>query len=403
VCLGSAWFFIKWNFANAVASRLDIERKESLTVADWLTTLSPGDPQTHYAAAVLFDKTFNPADLARSVREYEMAAALSPNNYLTWLDVGKARNTSGDREGAEAAFRRALDLAPNYSAVQWAYGNFLVRQGRVDEGFSLIARAAASNPSYSIPAVQIAFQMLDGDLTAIKASLGESDVTTAAMANVLVKASRFQESFDAWSGIRDKSNFKALGDELVNEMAAGKQYRLAARVASDVAPEDADKPTVGQISNGGFESGVKQRGAGLFEWKIAEGAEPQIGLSDGQKRSGRYSLFLVFNSFETAAFRQVSQIAPVVPGATYEFEVFYRADLKTAALLKWEIGDASTAAIAITPAVTQTNEWTPLRVRFTVPITSDAIQVRLVREGCSGPSCPMTGRISFDDLSLKPV
>ena len=61
------------------------------------------------------------------------------------------------------------------------------------------------------------------------------------------------------------------------------------------------------ISNGSFENGLKLRNAGLFEWQIAEGGEPQIGLSESVKRTGRYSLFLTFNSFQAVEFRTVWQ------------------------------------------------------------------------------------------------
>src|SRR5687768_4449387 len=111
LCLIALFFFIKWHFANAIADQLDSARPESRLVADWLSRTAPGDPQIHFLAVALFEKTFDPADLRRSVYEYEKAAALSPYNYVMWLNLGKARNLSGDTAGAESAFRRAFELA----------------------------------------------------------------------------------------------------------------------------------------------------------------------------------------------------------------------------------------------------------------------------------------------------
>jgi tetratricopeptide (TPR) repeat protein len=321
-----------------------------------------------------------------------------------WVNVGKARSLNGDTAGAEIAFRRAIELAPNYAAVQWVYGNFLVRQGSTDEGFKLIAKAAASNPEYSAPAVTTAIQIFDGNLNAIRKAMGDSDITNAALANVMTSQKRFDEAWDAWSRLSDKNSdkHKRLGETLVTLMAGAKEFQFAARIYADIQTGEGEKPAVGKIANGGFEDGVKLRNAGLFEWQIADGAEPQIGLSDGQKRSGKYALFMLFNSFETAGFRSVSQNVPVEPGAVYEFEVFYRSDIKTTALLKWEIGDGvTTGAIASTEPLTAAADWTPVRVRFTVPEVSDGVIVRFVRQGCSGPTCPVTGRISFDDLSIR--
>ncbi len=67
VCIASAWFFVKWNFANVVASALDTNLPESKTVVESLVEMAPDDPQTHFIAARLYEKTFDDADLAKSL------------------------------------------------------------------------------------------------------------------------------------------------------------------------------------------------------------------------------------------------------------------------------------------------------------------------------------------------
>ena len=204
LCVVTAWFFIKWNFANAVSSRLDTKRAEFKPVADWLIQMAPGDPQTHLTAARIYQRTFDSGDLARSLNEYEMAAALSPYNYLNWADLGKARSLNGDSDGAEAAYKRALQLAPNYAAVQWVYGNSLIRQGKTDEGFSLIAKAAAANSDYSQPAVTTALQIFENDTGQVMRSLGDTNVTNAALATALVGQMHFEEAYAAWSKLLNR-------------------------------------------------------------------------------------------------------------------------------------------------------------------------------------------------------
>ncbi|MEO6050242.1 MAG: tetratricopeptide repeat protein [Pyrinomonadaceae bacterium] len=405
LCIAAAWFSIKWNFANAISSRIDPALPESSLVADWLTEIAPSDPQTHYTSALLLEKTFDSSDLTRSLREYELTAALSPHNYVMWLNLGKARSQNGDPAGAEGAYRRALELAPNYSAVQWVYGNSLLRRGETDEGFAMIARSAASSPEYSRTAVTTALQIFDGDLIQVRRVLGDDEVTNAALVTALAGGQRFDDALEAWSKFdaEDKlGKFNKLGETLAGQMAEAKKYQLAAHVAADIRAIEAEKPVVGQVGNGGFENGVKRRSAGVFEWQIAEGGEPQIGLSEEQKRSGNYALFMLFNSFDTASFRVVSQIVAVVPGAEYEFQVFYRSDLKTSAILKWEIVDAATTApIASTPTMALSGDWTSLKAKFIVPPGGDGVVIRLVREGCTGLTCPMTGKAAFDDFSMR--
>lgn len=398
--LAAAWFFIKWNFANAIASRIDTAQPEARSVAEWLIGLAPSDPQTHFTAARAFEQTFNPGDLDRSLLEYETASALSPHHYVMWLNLGRARSLNGDTEAAAAAYSRALEIAPHYSAVQWAYGNTLIRQGKPDDGFAMIAKAAAGNPDYARTTALTALEMYDGDLKRVRQVLGESDSTNASLAAVLAKQGRFDEAFEAWSRLERKD--EKLGTSLIDQMATGKKFALAARISANIATADAEKPVVGQIANGGFESGVKLRNAGLFEWQIPGGTQPQIALAEDGTRGGRYSLVLLFNTFETAAFRSVSQTVAVAPGAVYELEMFYKSDLKTPAALKWEIVDAATSgSLAATPAMTPVVDWTPVKARFTMPPGSDGVIIRLTRDGCVGPSCPANGKMSFDDFSLR--
>lgn len=405
VCVAGAWYFAKWNFANMVASAIDIERPEARLVADPLIQMSPDDPQTHSAAARIFEKTFDANDLTRSLGEYGIATGLSPNNYLFWLDLGKARDGSGDQSGAEVALHRALDLAPNYAAVQWAYGNSLIRHGKTDEGFALVAKAATSGREYSSPAVAMALQIFDGDTAQVRRVLGDTPETNAGLASVLAAQTRYDDAAEAWVKLAaddKRSKYKQMGDKLAEQLAAAKKFNLAARVTADLVAEGGQKPLLGEINNGGFENGVKLRSAGIFEWQIAEGATPQIGLSEGEKHAGRFSLSMSFNTIEPAAFRPVTQTVAVVPGAAYEFEAFYRSDLKTMAAFKWEIGDGATGvAIASTAAITPAADWTPLKVKFTVPAGSDGVVIRFVREGCAGGTCAAGGKLSFDDLSIK--
>jgi len=339
------------------------------------------------------------------LNEYETAVALSPHNYLMWLNLGKARSLSGDTDGAEAAYARSLALAPNYSNIQWVYGNLLLRQGKRDEGFALLAKSDVLNRDYSRTAVATALQLFDGDIVQVRRALGDSDVTNGTLATALAAQKRYDEAFEEWSRLSAESktdNLGELGHTLMGQLAEAKRFRLAAHVAADLQTNEAEKPVPGRVVNGGFETAVKVREAGLFEWKIDEGPEPQISLTEVQKHSGNSSLWMAFDSFKTSGFRAVSQIVAVEPGADYEFEVFYRSDIKTTSVLKWEIANAATGqAIASTESMIAVPDWTSFKVRFKVPTDSDGIVIRLIREGCVGSTCRTTGKISFDDISIR--
>jgi Tfp pilus assembly protein PilF len=195
LCLVCAFFFVKWCLANAIASQVIYKEVADLAI-DW----APDDPQAHYSLAVLYEKSFLAEYLPQSLEEYEKAAALAPNDFRLWLAVGKARERVGDSAGAENALRRALELAPNYTEVQWTLGNVLLRGGKTDEAFVEI-RKVAGDPKYAAPAVSIAWQIFEGDLARIRQNLGDSVSVNAALALFLAKQKRFDEAMQTWCAL----------------------------------------------------------------------------------------------------------------------------------------------------------------------------------------------------------
>ncbi|CAN5338297.1 hypothetical protein BH20ACI2_BH20ACI2_15870 [soil metagenome] len=403
LCLVLSWFFIRWNLGNVIASQVDPKSPDSPMIAEWLTEFSPSDPGTHFLSASVFEKTFNADDLSRAVHEYEVATALSPYNYAMWRSLGRARSLVGDAEGSFKAYRRALELAPNYSGVQWIYGNALLREGETNEGLSIIGNAAAADPQYAKPAIATALQALDGNVDEVRRTMGDTAVINAGLAGVLSSMERLDESFDAWGHLSLESRrteFKSLGETIRNKMIELKRFRMAASIHADIRTDEA--PSVSKVINGGFEEDVKLGNAGIFNWRISDGTHPQVGLSDNIKRSGQYSVLLMFNSFEVSGLRSIDQTIAVEPAAEYELEIFFRSDVRSDATLRWEVADAANLQkIAESEPIAQAADWTPLRIRFRSPAASDGIQVRLVRQGCGGLACPMSGRLLFDDITLR--
>lgn len=399
LCLVCVYFFAKWCFANTLSTR--VLNKD---VADFAVDLAPADPQTHFASAILHEKTFLPEDFKKSLAEYERAAALSPYDFRLWLELGKARERSGDADGAEKALRRAAQLAPNYSQVQWALGNFLLRQGRDAEAFAEIRKAAQGDKTFANPAVLSAWQLFQGDIAKIRDYVGDSDNLRAAFASVLAREKRFDEALEFWNVIPEesrKNEFKANGAEIYQEMLAAKKYRSALRLFAHLAGSDEKQIALGKITNGGFEA-ENPSNPSVFEWQIADGVEPQIGVDNTQRHGGNISLKLIFNNTDGKAFRHISQSVAVDANRRYVFETFYKSELKTATTVKWEIVDAADGKIlAATEPIAANADWTHLKTEFVAPETTEAVIVRLVRVPCTTTLCPITGKIWFDDFSLN--
>ncbi len=400
-CLTAIVFFAKWCFANAIATRAP-----SREVAELSIDLAPNDPQTHYALAVLNEKTFLSEDLPKSLREFEQAVALSPNDFRLWLVYGKERERSGDGAGAELALRKALEFAPNYAQVQWALGNVLLRRGKIREAFSEIHRAAESDVNYRIPAIAAAWQIFDGSLANVKQNIGDSANLNSALMMFLAKQKRFAEAVEIWDALpaeEKKTTLKTEGEALFGELIAAKQYRTALEIQASIDDEsEAKNFALGKIFNGGFEAEVKREKATVFDWQIADGGQPQVGFDDNQKAGGTRSLVIIFNSTDGKDFRRISQIIAVEAVRKYGFSLFYKSDLKTSATLRWEIVDDSNGKVlATTNPISANADWTHLKTEFVTAADTEAVTVRLVRENCKSIICPIAGKVWFDDFSVN--
>lgn len=400
---GIAYFAVQWNFASAIAWRLDPAAPEAALLAPYLVEISPRDPTAHFFLAQFHEKSFEPGSEELAIASYRRAVELSPQNYIYRLALAKALSSAGEFDAAALEFQRTLELAPNNSNVQWVYGNFLIRRGAVDDGFRMIARAVEGNEGYAMPAVALAMQIFEGDVDKLRTAMPDSENLEMALALNLVSAKRFDDAMAAWRRISAAGmteRIRTFGSSMADRFIGMKSYAAGAAIMKDISGRPAAE--AGTVNDPGFEAGVKMRDAGTFDWQIGKGAEPQITLTESGVRAGRYSLLVIFNSFATADFREISQIVLAEPNVEYELEVWYRSDLKTDAKYYWEVLDAATGApLARTPALGATAEWTSAKAAFKLPAGGDAVKLQFVRDGCVGPTCPTTGRIAFDDITVR--
>ena len=399
VCLTAAIFFVKWCFANAIAAHAPNKEVAELTVS-----MAPADPQTHYALAVLNERTFSTETLTKARAEFGQATALSPNDFRLWLAYGKALERDGDAAGAELALKKALALAPNYAAVHWTLGNVLLRRGKTQEGFREIRHAAENDDNYRLAIVSMAWQFFDGNLSEVKQAIGDSTNLSAGLVVFLAKQKRLDEAFEIWTSLpaEGRTIYKTDGEQLFGELLAAKKYRKALRLQNEFNEKsDAEKFVVGKIHNGGFETELTREQASVFDWRIADGRQPQIGPNEEQKHGGSRSIFIIFNSTDGKDYRQISQTIVVESARKYIFNGFYKSNLKTAATLRWEIVDAANdAVLASVNPIAANADWTGFSVPFAISENTEAITLRLTREQCKSIICPISGNVWFDDFSI---
>jgi tetratricopeptide (TPR) repeat protein len=189
-----------WCFASSASINASVKE-----VGDLLVSISPADPQTHFARAAVYEKTFETDDLEIALHEYETAAALAPNNYLLWLSLGSTYGRVGDNVRAEAAFRRAKELAPNYSQVNWALGNFLLREGNDDEGYAELRKAVSGDPKYAASAASTALQFSDDDFDLAHSRLAGISSFEVAFSLLLADQKELNKALEVWNRIEPQA------------------------------------------------------------------------------------------------------------------------------------------------------------------------------------------------------
>ena len=396
VVFAVAVFTFIWCFANTGSSNAEFKE-----VGDLFAWLSPSDPQTHFAAATLHETALESGDFESALREYEIAASLAPDNYLLWLRLASIRGRAGDTLGTEAALRRAAELAPNYSRVQWAFGNFLLREGRDDEAYPLLQKAVAGDASLAPLAAATALQTSDGDVEMVIRKFQNATPVDIALALLLANQKAFNKAIEIWNRIEpvDDDAYRSATKQIRKALIEAKLFKAA--VSMKGPPEVVGGFAFERLTNPGFESPIRAQEADAFDWTVTQGAYPQTGVTDSQKVSGSFGLIILLSGQDQKDFRGISQIVAVQPGASYEFGVNYRTDVKSAATFQWEVSSAKDQhRIAVSQPLTPTQNWIKWTATFSVPADTDGVIVRFVRNDCAATACNATGTFWFDDLSL---
>ena len=409
LALAGSWYASRWYIGNTIAEFAPRLEPDGLDTARSALRLAPNDPWTHWTYAGLEKLSFDAAALQDSVREYEEAVRLAPNDYRFWMDLGRALEQAGDIAGGEKALRRAIELAPAYAYPRWYLGNLLLRAGRGDEAFQELRSAAEADPKLRPQIFNVAWYVFGEDVQAVKNAVGNSATARGEFAVYLVGRQRFDDALGLWASLSaaEKKEQHANGEALMNALTAARRYRAAQSVLRDIAPEGiAPALSAEQFTNGGFESDVAASGVGLFGWQVTSIPQAQVAVDPNYRHGGQRSLRILFKSPSTLDFKNVSQLVTVEPGTQYRFTCFVRTDeLKSAGTPLIEILDGAddrNVLGATAPLAVGRSDWQQLTIDFKSPTTTEAVKVRIVRAACVGdPVCPIYGIVWYDDFNLQ--
>lgn len=100
-------------------------------------------------ALTLTAVTVPPPNLGRALEAQRELVARAPNDVRALNDLGNLLALAGDLEGAEAAYRRALELEPGKASARYNLALLLEQSGRRKEAFKQLRILVSENPGYA--------------------------------------------------------------------------------------------------------------------------------------------------------------------------------------------------------------------------------------------------------------
>jgi tetratricopeptide (TPR) repeat protein len=182
---------------------------------------SPDAAHPHYLRAKIYTER---DETEKAQAELKQAVALRPDFPEAWSDLGQAKKTLLDDDGAFAAFQRAVELDPENAVSQYRLGAEYLRRGEARQAVGHLResyRLAPLNQS-TLNSLQLALRQ-DGQVE-------EAAQIRAKLAGLLRKIDK--ESQDAFNALRLNNEGAAL-EKSGNARAALDKYRQA--VALDPA------------------------------------------------------------------------------------------------------------------------------------------------------------------------
>ncbi|MBI4470575.1 MAG: hypothetical protein HY650_14770, partial [Acidobacteria bacterium] len=138
-----------WAWSHVVAQIRGIRMANVVDDAGrWQAALleEPNQADLHTQLGYYYlNDTMHP-DPLRAIEHFESAVRAHPYDYRGWTELGYAYDQQGRVDSAGSAYMTSVALAPNYAYPRWWWGNFLIRQGRVEQAFQEFARVVEGQP-----------------------------------------------------------------------------------------------------------------------------------------------------------------------------------------------------------------------------------------------------------------
>lgn len=397
------WFAARWQFGDMLGELTNANDPNAKEIGALAVRLAPGDPRANWLLAGTRKNLFAPDAIIETAKSFETVARLAPNDYRWWIELGRAREQSEQFGAAEAAYRRALELSPNYTYTHWQTGNFYLRQNRSDEAFAELKKAAANNSPYRDQVFSIAWDYYDKDTARLDAIAGDAPNVRAGLARFYAGKERAADSLRIWNTLsaEEKETNAPTARTIALAFYDKKFYRYALEFVRSLGIEPEARFEF--VQNGGFEQPIGDVKETYFGWKRLPVDKIEVRLDPTQKHEGSRSLRVAFSGYAEPSLYNIYQYVAVEASANYRLTFWVRTEnLKSGGTPAIEIYNANEDKTIVTSEAfpTGTNDWQQVELKFAAPPNIQAVSIRTARQFC-GANCPIFGSVWYDDFKLE--
>jgi tetratricopeptide (TPR) repeat protein len=341
---------------------------------------------------------------------FKKAIAIDPKYTDAWLDLGTAYELEGNMAEAKDAYLHAKQSYPASPDVSWRYGNFLLREGNLEEAYPEFRLSLISDPGRAASAFSRCYranpnveQILDQMLPPIAFAYVGIIKETADTKQVAVSQIVWRRLLTLHPRLT-VIDFEPLVAALLVEGDVREAHRVWEEGTSAMKLPELGGLAGSLIWDPSFESGVRDS---TFSWRFQPLTQGLTTALDSlEKRSGNLSLRLTFDGKHNPNLDAACIQAAVSPSTNYDFSAWVKTrSLTTDHGIGFHIHSYAhngEQPIQFSREISGTNPWTSVDFVYTTGLDVYKANICIFRERNLETEERIAGTAWIDDVNLVP-
>jgi tetratricopeptide (TPR) repeat protein len=352
--------------------------------------------------------SFADPDPSEAIADYQKAIGKNPLSSNYWMDLASADEAAGDNAQARESYLRAKTIYPISAQVAWNYGNFLLRQGEADEGYTEIQKAVRLDSTFIPLAISRTWRS-SRDVNVLLDRVLPPDVGAYSQAlNFFESIHEANPGLAVWERMLSfgtpvalSRSFKFLEELIREERGSDAQRVWLQALAAAGLPHD-EPANHSLVWDGDFTQEFANGGLG-WRWDSPLGVA--IDFDSAPPSVGGRSVRLEFGGGSNLLLSSPSEYVPVEPNQAYHFRGSIRTDgITTESGVRFSIVDPHhpNELNLLTDNLTGRTLWTNVDTDVMTGADTHFVVVRLYRNPSRLFDNRLSGTVWIAGISLAP-